>query len=110
MESSYWNHKGKYQKAADALNKLVPEEGEVDSAHPHLEKFRKASNCYYDTFNNGLCNRRSEFRSIFKNVVVVSRGRGTGYYDIDMQNWILLDKEMDAIILHAAAEQGVDVI
>jgi hypothetical protein len=110
MKSSYWNKSGKYQKAAAALEQLIPNEGAVTNpSHRHLEKFRRACNCYYDMFNNGLCNRRSEFRSMFPNVVITSK-EDTGYYDIDETNWTLLDKEMDALILHAAAEQGVDVI
>ena len=66
-EHTYWNHKGKYPDIQDALSKLVPEEGVVfhPKDNPALETFRVASNCYYDLYNNGLCNRAEEFEKVF---------------------------------------------
>ncbi len=63
----YWEGTGKYQKEYDRLQKLIPVEGEVPNHEQNraLETLRKAANCYYDLFNNGLCNRATEFRSVF---------------------------------------------
>ena len=64
---TYWCSKGKYPELNEALQKLIPAEGPVANAKKNraLEKFRKASNCYYDLYNNGLCNRATEFRGVF---------------------------------------------
>ena len=66
-ENTYWNHRGKYPKASDALHKLIPAAGEVDNPddNPALEEFRVACNLYYDLYNNGLCNESREFREVF---------------------------------------------
>ena len=55
---SYWNNKGKYQTLSDKLSGLIPDSGSVKntSKNRKLEKYRKACNCYYDLYNNGLCN------------------------------------------------------
>lgn len=107
MEPTYWNDHGKYQTAADALSKLIPTEGPVlnPADSPALEKFRQASNCYYDVYNNGLCNRAKEFRRVF----------GFGGMLIPRSDFkdaaaiAKLDAAMDAIVAAAAVEQGVTV-
>lgn len=50
-DRSYWNNKGKYQKQADTLAKLVPNSGEASD--PKIELFRRVQNLYYEIFNNG---------------------------------------------------------
>jgi hypothetical protein len=104
MTNTYWNSSGTYQAVADALQALIPEEGEVlnPRANPELEKFRKAVNCYYDLYNNGLCNRKQEFRSMFK-VGIAQDDKG--YYDV--RNVAQLESEMDEYIRKAAAEQDI---
>ncbi len=102
-ENTYWNHKGKYPKIQDALANLVPKEGEIPNAdnNPALELFRVASNCYYDLYNNGLCNRATEFRGVF--------GFG-GHYGRGGLTQTIVDRteaEMNRIILAAAKEQGI---
>ena len=102
-ENTYWNHKGKYPKIQDALANLVPEVGEIPNAdnNPALELFRVASNCYYDLYNNGLCNRATEFRGVF--------GFG-GHYGRGGLTQTIVDRteaEMNRIILAAAKEQGI---
>jgi hypothetical protein len=64
---TYWSHKGKYPEIKDAIDKLIPDEGEIPNAdrNPALETFRVASNCCYDLYNNGLCNRAEEFQEVF---------------------------------------------
>jgi len=61
-EQSYWGQNGKYQKEADVLQKLVPAEG----ASPDLsvDLFRRASNLYYEIFNNGGGNLEGEGQDI----------------------------------------------
>jgi len=107
----YWNNNGKYQAAADELAKLVPAAGEITSPTAKaLEKFRKASNCYYDLYNNGLCNRAKEFRKVFG--IASSKYRFKVRYGYDFNLEILapiLDAAMDKIIEAAAKEQGVQL-
>jgi hypothetical protein len=100
---TYWCNKGKYPEIKTALEKLVPGEGSVVNAKKNrvLEKFRKASNCYYDLYNNGLCNRAAEFRRVFG---------FDGHYGRGGLTQTIVDRteaEMDRIILAAAKEQGI---
>ena len=66
-EDTYWNHRGRYTNLANKLDKLLPRMGEVENAkqRPELERFRAASNAYYDLFNNGGCNMQSEIKKLF---------------------------------------------
>lgn len=60
MEKTYWNNCGTYAEAVAKLQTLIPDEGACSSAttkNKALDRFRRASNCYYDLYNNGLCNR-----------------------------------------------------
>lgn len=105
MDGTYWDGEGKHQDLADKLKKLIPISGSVDSPHTNraLEKFRKASNCYYDLFNNGLCNRAAEFRRVFGfgGTSIAER-----YSNTDPK-MIQLEMMMDSIILAAAEEQNI---
>lgn len=108
-ENSYWEQKGKYQALADKLAKRVPQSGPCPPQFPKLDRFRRASNCYYDLFNNGLCNRNEEFRALFgfgvKRRFAAPRFR---YREIDFKNEemnTLLNAAMDKFILEAAVEQ-----
>ena len=113
MENTYWNSKGTHQALANELNKLIPTVGEIKgSKNKALEKFRKASNVYYDVFNNGLCNRGRAFTGIFKfNASNYKLARYTKWglvREIDFNRIIVpMDKVMDEIILAAAKEQGI---
>ena len=65
--NSWGVHSG-FERLRDELNKLIPASGKCEkpnSKNKHLEKFRKAQNATYDFFNNGLCNKRGLFVSIF---------------------------------------------
>lgn len=103
MKNTYWIGKGKYQDLADKLNELVPTTGSVPNLKENraLEKFRKASNCYYDLFNNGLCNRAAEFRSIFGFAGTYIAKKGLSYCQ-------KLEDKMDEIILDASKEQNIN--
>ncbi len=57
-DRSYWNNKGKYQKEADTLAKLVPNSGEASD--PKVDLFRRVQNLYYEIFNNGGGNLEGE--------------------------------------------------
>lgn len=101
-KNTYWENKGKYQKLANKLHKLIPYSGPVNSpkANKHLETYRIACGAYYDLFNNGLCNRAPEFRKAF----------GFGGKFIVKQKFpycAMLEKKMDEIILAAAKEQRI---
>ena len=105
MENTYWNRKGTHQNLVKQLNELVPAMGEIQGKqNKALEKFRKASNAYYDIFNNGGCNRAAEIRGIFKFGMTTMRTGKTF-------NWNAIHERvepiMDKIILAAAAEQDV---
>ena len=52
--TSYWNKNGKYQKQADILDRLIPDEGLAQDTRGEL--FRRASNLYYELYNNGGSN------------------------------------------------------
>ncbi len=101
--NSYWDGNGKYQDLYEKVNALIPSEGGVPLArgkNRKLEKLRVAANCYYDLFNNGLCNRAAEFRRVFGfggSAIVKSHFHDTS----------ALEEMMDDIILAAALEQGM---
>lgn len=106
MTNTYWNHNGKYQAAGDLLQALIPVEGEVQNhkKNPALEKYRNASNCYYDLYNNGLCNRASQFAGLFK----LPSSRYKHGWDGKFREALYerTEEKMDLIILAAAIEQG----
>ncbi len=67
-DTSYWNGYGRYQEQYAILRKLIPTEGALPNARSKnkaLDKLRRAGNCYYDLYNNGLGNRAAEFRQVF---------------------------------------------
>lgn len=109
--NSYWDHTGKFQTLADKLNELVPVSGAVSNprgANRRLEKFRVASNAYYDIFNNGGMNRAGLIRRIF-NLGSREYCKHTRYGSHFRWERALAKTEptMDRIILAAAVEQGL---
>ena len=63
-----WGVNSGFENLRDKLNELIPASGRCEnpmSKNKHLEKFRRAQNAAYDFFNNGLCNKRGLFVSIF---------------------------------------------
>ena len=106
--NTYWNNKGTYQDMADALQELIPVQGSVDNAkkNPALEKFRKAINCYYDFYNNGLGNRAREFAKVFKFATGQYKFRDGRYgHDFSQVMYNRTDTVMDTIVLAAYQEQ-----
>lgn len=107
-ENTYWNSNGKYQPHADALQTLIPAEGSCPDPRKNkaLERFRKAVNCYYDLYNNGLCNRKAEFRTTFG---IAASHHGISRYGYSQTLYDLTEAAMDAIILEAALEQAANL-
>jgi hypothetical protein len=109
---TYWESKGQYQNLVEQLTKRLPAFGSVPDAkttNKHLEKFRKAQNCYYDLYNNGLCNKAREFSTVFC-IPGVPREikQNYGHYDmISKATADAIEAKMDEIILAAAKEQGI---
>ena len=114
-----WGVHSGFERLRDELNKLIPASGQCEnprSKNKHLEKFRKAQNAAYDFFNNGLCNKRPLFVSIFAenesyyidkwNIPTQSSFR---YFNND--SWDMwednIEKIFTPIMLAAAKEQGV---
>ena len=63
-----WGVNSGFESLRDMLNELIPAAGRCEnpmSKNKNLEKFRRAQNAVYDFFNNGLCNKRGLFVSIF---------------------------------------------
>ena len=102
---TYWSHKGKYPKILAEIQKLVPASGEIPgwsaTHNKELETFRIAQNCYYDLYNNGLCNRLKEFRKVFGSC---GYKRGDELTEEIVNN---VETRMDELILRAAKEQGI---
>ena len=114
-----WGVNSGFARLRDELNNLIPAAGKVAnpmSKNKHLEKFRKAQNAAYDFFNNGLCNKRPLFVSIFAenesyyidkwNIPTQSSFR---YFTRD--SWDMWEDQIERIltpiIIAAAKEQGV---
>ena len=107
--STYWNNKGLYQAKSDKLERLVPAHGACDDAkgsNKHLDRFRRAMNCYYDLYNNGLCNRAREFSILFR-IPGVPREIRQNYgrnFLVSSATEDAIDAKMDAFVLAAYEE------
>ena len=108
--SKYWNEQGTYQTIAEALQGLVPAIGEVPegkTTNKALERFRRAQNCYYDLYNNGLGNRAREFSTLFKIPGVpreIKQNYGSNFL-VSSITEEAIDEKMDGFILNAYEEQ-----
>lgn len=112
LHTSYWAGNGRYKTLADRVDKLIPASGECPDAkgtNKALDKYRRARNCYYDLFNNGLCNRGQEFRAIFK-VGKLPRHPYSTHLDFDaIETEGKVDAVLDILIVKAAREQKVNL-
>ena len=109
---TYWESKGQYQNLVEELTKRLPPFNSVPNAktsNKHLEKFRKAQNCYYDLYNNGLCNKAREFSIVFRIPGVPREIKQNYRYNtlVCKTTEELIEAKMDEIILAAAKEQGI---
>ena len=108
---SFWNNDSDMQDLADELSSLVPAMGPVPDPRKNkaLERFRRASNCYYDLYNNGLDNRRQEFYRLFKIRVSDFYKYSLRRRDIDFDRIMpVVEPVMRQFVLDAAAEQGIE--
>lgn len=114
MTASYWNKNGTYQAAADALEKLVPDEGRVDKPYKNkaLERFRKACNLYYRLHNDGDFKVGAarmfnvDYPSHYRFVQYTNWGRRS-YWAPALYE--LVNLAMDEIVKAAAEEQSVTI-
>ena len=108
--ATYWNNKGTFQEIADSLQRLIPAVGEVPegkTTNKALERFRRAQNCYYDLYNNGLCNRAREFSTLFRIPGVpreIKQNYGSNFL-VSSITEEAIDEKMDGFILNAYEEQ-----
>ena len=100
---------GDLKPIIDQLQELVPFEGACESPRSKnkaLDKYRRATNCVYDFFNNGLINRRSQFVRIFGNAPYID-----SFVHMSPDRWDrwedIIAPKYKAIILDAAKEQGI---
>lgn len=104
----YWNGRGEHQELAEKLEAMIPASGSVvdPTKNPALEKFRKASNCYYDLYNNGLCNCAKAFAKVFG--IASSRYRHMwDHWKFTQDLYDKTEEVMSEIVLAAAKEQGL---
>ena len=104
LANSYWNNNGTHQALADKLQAMIPPEGSISGVkNQKLEKLRKAINCYYDLYNNGLYNRGRSFSMTF---FPYARYRYGNFQFMDAL-YERAESIMDTFVLAAAREQGL---
>lgn len=102
-----WGINPGFKRLQEKLDELVPFSGKVPqgrSKNKALEKFRVASNLAYDLFNNGLMNRRSQFRGFFGWAPYTRGGMTSTQFETANRK---LEPVMTRIIIDAAREQGI---
>jgi hypothetical protein len=111
LKNTYWSHNGTFETAGKQLQALIPEEGSVDRPrkNPKLEKFRKASNAYYDLYNNGLGNRTQDFRTVF-GIASSQHKCKRRAFSFTPSLYRMTEEVMDLIVIAAAEEQGIAVV
>ena len=107
--SNEWGLNQGFKSLADQLTELLPMQGKCEfsrSKNKHLDKFRRAQNAAYDLFNNGLCNQRGLFVSVFGDAPTQ---KATFYFTkTQWQFWEdRVEEILTPIILDAAKEQGI---
>ena len=105
-----WGVNEGFKNLQEKLDELIPFEGKVPfsrSKNKKLEKFRVASNLVYDLFNNGLMNRKSQFKQFFG----WSPPSQNHNYQYSRYDWKRFEENLEpiltSIIQEAAIEQGV---
>ena len=109
MFKNPWGVNQGFSHLNNNLNDLLPLMGRCEfpnSKNKALDKFRRAQNAAYDLFNNGLGNKRQQFKRIFGWSV---GPRETGYANqMTWSHWEdRVEEVMTPIIIAAAKEQGV---
>jgi hypothetical protein len=105
----YWENTGKFQQQADILEKLLPATGQCPNVTQNeaLDLFRRAVNCYYDLYNNGLCNKAQQFAAIFRiaGVPAEIRARRGVSTMLSWETMLAIEERMDQIVIAAVMEQ-----
>lgn len=108
---SEWGVNPGFAFLAEQLTEMIPFQGKCENSrttNKHLDRFRRAQNVIYDLFNNGLGNRRDEYRRMFGEVPLP--GIRSQHY-ISRVRWEQIEDEVEEnltpIILAAAKEQGI---
>lgn len=106
-----WGIRADLKDYQEQLWDLIPTSGRCEfpnSKNKALDKFRRAANLTYDLFNNGLMNRRAEFRKFF-GFVPIPAPRYQGH--MSRERWDDIELRMEEVItpllLAAAQEQGI---
>ena len=107
--SNSWGLNSGYENLANQLTELLPMQGKCEfskSKNKYLDKFRRAQNAAYDLFNNGLCNQRGLFVSVYGDAPTQK-----SVYSFTKTSWEMWEDRVEEIltpiILDAAREQGV---
>lgn len=107
--SNEWGLNQGFKSLADQLNELLPMQGKCEfskSKNKYLDKFRRAQNAAYDFFNNGLCNQRGLFVSVFGDAPTQK-----SIHTFTKVSWEMWEDRVEEIltpiILDAAREQGI---
>ena len=107
--SNSWGLNSGFADTADKLTELLPMQGRCEnpmSKNKHLDKFRRAQNAAYDFFNNGLCNKRGLFVSIFGDAP--SQRSVNTFTKVSWEQWEdRVEKMLTPMIIAAAKEQGI---
>jgi hypothetical protein len=110
-KNTYWNSNGKHQSQAQLLQALLPCSGacvKPRGANRNLEKLRKAINCYYDLYNNGLGNRATQFYQVFG--IPSSHYRyGVARLKFDQEMYDAVEMKMNKLVDNAAIEQNIHI-
>ncbi len=114
--SSNWAVNSGFEELREKLNDLVPLQGRCEfsqSKNKHLDRFRRAQNLLHDLFNNGLGNRRQEFKNFFGYVPIITNRQAYRYGGISRVRWEQIEAEFEPILTNimqeAAREQGVTI-
>ena len=120
LDKFYWSNNGRYQKAVDALQALIPAEGTVPQPYKNkaLERFRKACNRYYRLYNDGDfgvgpakmfgIEYPSQYRTY--KTFTYPNGRMGSYKSWGQGLYDAVEPAMDEIIVAAAIEQGIQLV
>ena len=105
-----WGVRADLKDIQEKLWDLIPTSGSCESPrskNKHLDRFRRAANLAYDLFNNGLMNRRQEFRKFFGYAPISPRGY------VSKVRWEQIEEEFEPIFTNimqdAAREQGIKI-
>ncbi len=113
--SNSWAVNSGFEDLKEKLNHYIPIMGACEfpqSKNKHLDRFRRAQNLLHDLFNNGLNNRKKEFKNFFGYVPIPDQ-RSMNRYGLSSVRWKQIEAEFEPIFTKimqdAAREQGVKI-